>query len=61
MDYEKRGRGRPKKDDAKSNTVLVRLDDVDYSVLQHFTNETGKSQSEIFREALRYYNYAMKK
>lgn len=51
----KRGRGRPKEENAYRNVHTLRLDDDDESKLMHIIVEDGGSRSDIMRKALRLY------
>lgn len=46
-------RGRPKKDDARKNTFVVRLSDEDAKMLEYASGKTGKTKSEIIRDGIR--------
>lgn len=48
---------RPKKENAKTNTVQVRLSDEDYGILLRISNDRGDNQSDIIRAALRLYGH----
>ena len=52
-----RKRGRPAKNETKSNRIAVRLDDADYAKLTILAEKTDIDKSEIMRRALKmYYN-----
>ena len=59
---EKRGRGRPRKNESRKNTHTVRFDDAEEAMLDHLGVELEGSKSDILREALRtYYKIQSKK
>lgn len=59
---EKRGRGRPRKDDARHNTHTIRFNDQDEALLKHLAVETDSNKSDILRKALRmYYKFESRK
>lgn len=53
-------RGRPKKEDSRSNIYRVRLNKFENEMMLSEVEKTGDSYSEILRKSLRYY-YAMMK
>lgn len=48
-------RGRPKKDDSRSQQYRVRLNDTEDAMLDHVSRSTGLPKSEIFRRAIKDY------
>lgn len=59
---EKRGRGRPKKDDSFNEVTIFRNREIEREMLEHLMYETDRSKSDIIRSAIRfYYNYMMNK
>ena len=61
-DDEKRGRGRPKKELVRSNTLTIRLSEEEDSMLRHLEVESDDSKSDIIRKALRmYYGFQAKR
>ena len=61
-DVVKRGRGRPRKDEARKNTHTVRFDDEEEAMLDHLGVESEDTKSDIMRKALRtYYKIESKK
>lgn len=52
---EKRGRGRPKRDDSRRKVHTVRFDEDEEAMLDHLEIESDKSKSDILRKALRTY------
>lgn len=60
--FEKRGRGRPRKEESYSEMICTRLDDKDMSMLRHLEIESDDTRSDIMRKALRtYYHIRSKK
>ena len=59
---ERRGRGRPRKNESRRNTHTVRFDDAEEAMLSHLGVESEDSKSDILRKALRtYYKIQSKK
>lgn len=59
---EKRGRGRPKKNESRRKVTGVRFDEEEQAMLEHLEIETGMNMTEIVRKALRtYYPIQVKK
>ena len=59
---EGRTRGRPKKDDAKSEKFLLKMGKDEMAELEYLSYMSGKSKSEILRRALRsYYGTAVRR
>lgn len=59
---EKRGRGRPRKDESRRNTHTVRFDDEEEAMLDHLGVESEGTKSDILRKALRtFYKIESKK
>lgn len=59
---QKRGRGRPLKDDARRIRFDMLMGENEDDMLKHLTIETDMSKSEIMRKALTvYYNIKMRK
>lgn len=54
---EKRGRGRPKKDNRFSNTMRVRVTETQEEMVDKLATQDGKSHGEVIREALEKYYY----
>ena len=56
-------KGRPKKGfvDSKFKYVAARLGAKEARALSELAMETGKNNSEIMRDALRFYHYSLKK
>lgn len=53
----KRGRGRPKKTDAKRKQYRIRMSDEEMHKLKFISEKTGQSSADVIREGLRmYYN-----
>ena len=46
-------RGRPKKEEARKSTFLVRLSDEDMKMLEYASEKTGKTKAEIVRDGIR--------
>ena len=52
-DRKKRGkRGAYKPNSVKSNRVIFRMDDKELKILENLCEKTGKSRSEVVREAI---------
>ena len=50
---EKRGkRGSYKQNFVKNNRVIFRMDDNEFNILENLCKKTGKSKSEVLREAI---------
>ena len=60
MENVKRKRGRPRKDDSRTNIYKVRLNQFENEMMLSEVEKTGDSYSEILRKSLRFY-YAMTK
>ena len=59
---EKRGkRGSYKQDLVKNNRVIFRLSDKEYDILENLCKKTGKSRSEVLREAIHSMDLDIKK
>lgn len=57
MNNERRGRGRPKKDGSFNNTMEFRATVKHENMLDQLAVKSGKTRSEVMREALeRYYD-----
>lgn len=60
MKEEKRGRGRPKKDDPRCETVNIRFTRDEMETLEKLAEFSGDSKQGILRRALMFYNEATK-
>lgn len=58
----KRGRGRPAKDqnDAKTHAIRVRMNDREWEALQELSRKTDLSKSEVIRMSVIHYNGAIR-
>lgn len=60
MESVRKKRGRPRKDDSRTNVYKVRLNQFENEMMLSEVEKTGDSYSEILRKSLRFY-YAMMK
>ena len=56
MEELKRGRGRPKKEGARSHEAKVRFNETEMQELNDLSSVTGESKSELLRKAFKMYN-----
>lgn len=57
MTIERRGRGRPRKEDSFNHTFIFRGTEEHERMLEEIERRTGKTRGEIMRDALEKYYY----
>lgn len=52
MNEKRRGRGRPRKPDARRKSIVIRLSDEEMAMLNYISEATNKSKADALRDAV---------